>query len=419
MNHALRDDATSLIVLRWKDDAKDGHLPLTEKLDEIRISENNDLAHHAKEGSMTIHPDLQRMTQFMSNFEGNPERLAKYTELMMLHEDASPIAYQSRESIGEVNVVLTTKCNLRCVWCHREEDHYQHYLNRENDYDKVVKLLPELKGFHTLHWAGLAEPLLYPRLFELNKLARQYFPRVKITTNGTLLKPSTCDKLIESGLNFLEVSIDGFDGVTNKKYRGNHEERVIDYLKYLSDNSDIPIQINTVLADVNYESLFDAIDRLKDVKNIVLMHTIPLFMTKHMLELGIKEITTEQHRLLLEHWRKKIDEYGLKIKLSPDTVEAKIDPVITLKRKHNLCFTVYEAPYVNVDGYITPCGRLQHTRLDNVFEMGFEKAWNGPKSVAFRANHLKGNYGAHCQRECHMKNTCHTATPAPEEVLSV
>ena len=43
---------------------------------------------------------------------------------------------------------------------------------------------------------------------------------------------------------------------------------------------------------------------LKDVKNIERIHTIPLFVTKHILSLGIKAAPIEKHEALLKHWKK-------------------------------------------------------------------------------------------------------------------
>ena len=77
-----------------------------------------------------------------------------------------------------------------------------------------------------------------------------------------------------------------------------------------------------------------------------------------------------------------------------------------MKRLHNICYTVYEHPFINLDGNISPCGRLQHIGLDNVLENGFEAAWNGPKIVKWREEQLAGNFGTYCQRECYMKNKC-------------
>ena len=345
---------------------------------------------------------------FLSFFKDSPKRLIKYIELLTLKNESTPYATTNREDLGTVAIVINTKCNLKCVWCHREEKHYKDsgYLERNGDKEKLKKLLPELKGFKMIHWGGLAEPLLNKDIFELTKLAKTVVPRVKVTTNGTTLVPKVVTKLIDSGITDIEISIDGFDGATNMKYRGSDESKVIPYLEDLSSRSDIPLQINSVIADVNIDSLWDAIDRLKNVKNLKRMHTIPLFQTKHMQELGIGPAKLGEHEKLLAHWGKKIKEYNLDIKVSPDVEDVTLDPIVSMKRKHNICYTVYEHPYINLDGNITPCGRLQHIQLDSVMDKGFDEAWNGPKMVKWRTEQLAGNYGTYCQRECYMKNTC-------------
>ena len=345
---------------------------------------------------------------FLSFFKDSPKRLIKYIELLTLKNESTPYATTSRKDLSCVAIVINTKCNLKCVWCHREEKHYKDsgYLERNGDLEKLKKLLPELKGFNMVHWGGLAEPLLNKDIFELTKLARTIVPRVKVTTNGTTLVPKVVTKIIDAGFTDIEISLDGFDGETNMKYRGSDESKIIPYLEDLSNRSDIPLQINSVIADVNIHSLWDAIDRLKNIKNLRRMHTIPLFQTKHMEKLGIGPAKTGDHKKLLNHWNKKVKEFDLDIEISPNVEDVTLDPIVSMKRKQNICYTVYEHPFINLDGYITPCGRLQHIKMDSVLENGFDKAWNGPKFVKWREEQLAGNYGTYCQRECHMKNKC-------------
>ena len=56
-----------------------------------------------------------------------------------------------------------------------------------------------------------------------------------------------------------------------------------------------------------------------------------------------------------------------------------------MKRLHNICYTVYEHPFINLDGNISPCGRLL-VSFDNVITNGFDKAWNGPKIRKWKKN---------------------------------
>lgn len=354
----------------------------------------------------TPSPDERRalMLQFVQSFQDNPDRLAKYTELSLLGGQASCVAWQAKSSIRRAAVTLTTRCNLNCLWCHRHEDVMQPYLNRDMDPELARSLLPGLKGISLLHWAGLGEPLLYPQLFELSKAARQFVPALKITTNATLLTEAMARKLEESGVTYVEVSIDGFDAETNARCRGASLAKVLEGLNNLSRVTSIPIQINSALSSLNHEALFPAVDVLRGVKNIVCLHTIPLFMTRYMVENGIESVSVEQHQALVLHWRARLREFGLDWKLVPDAWNAGLDPVIALKRHRNICFSVYEDPFINVYGKLAPCGRLQHLSLDDPAAKGLEQAWNGPEFLAWRARQLQGRYGEDCVRECFMVN---------------
>lgn len=348
---------------------------------------------------------VENMDSFFGAFEGKPTRLKKYMELLLLKDGATPYSYIPTSEMRRIALVLTTKCNLKCAWCHRNEPPVQDYLHQEMPYDMALELLGKLKGFETLHWAGLGEPLMHPRLFDLTREARKQFSVVKLTTNGTLLSPEKADELIDSGLNYLEVSIDGFSGDANKTFRGVDEEKILDVLHYISANSSIPIQVNSVISKNNYDALFAAVDRLAGIRNVGVLHTIPLFMTTHMEQQGIEAVSQDEHHRLLKHWKARIASLGSTLKLSPDVWAARLDPVITMKKRHNICFSCYEDPFINVNGALAPCGRLQHVSLTDLNDHeDFASAWNANKMLAWRNSHLDGRFGQDCRRECSMKS---------------
>ena len=148
------------------------------------------------------------------------------------------------------------------------------YLSNKISSNKLKNFLPQLKGFDVLSWGGLGEPLMNKDIYELSTLAAKYVPIVKTTSNGTTLTKKNVVKIKNSGLNYLEVSIDGFDSEANQKLRGSDENIIIDNLYELCDQTDLPLQINSVVSEENYDSLFFAIEKLKDVKNIVCIHAI-------------------------------------------------------------------------------------------------------------------------------------------------
>ncbi len=346
-----------------------------------------------------------QMLEFMRNFKGNDVRLQKYIELLLLGGDASSESFMAPEHMRCVTVVLTTKCNLKCVWCHRHETRFRRdYLNREMPVEILSSLLPNLKGFKRIYYGGLGEPLLYKDIYRAIEEARKSCDDVRTTTNGTLLKKESSQQLRDSGLSYLEVSIDGFDRKTNELVRGVHEDYVIEHLKYLSDISTIPLQINSVISKTNIESLYDAVDRLADIRNLVMLHTIPLFMTEHMKNLGVEDVSADEHRMLLQHWKGRIRDRGLKIEVWPDVNETVLDPIRAMKQRRNLCFTVYDDALVNVHGCLSPCSRLQDISFDNIAEAGFDAAWNGTRMQQWRQQQLRGCFSSVCQLECHMRN---------------
>ena len=47
------------------------------------------------------------------------ERIRKFYELIVLKENADINASINKKSLRRISIVLTTHCNLKCVWCHR------------------------------------------------------------------------------------------------------------------------------------------------------------------------------------------------------------------------------------------------------------------------------------------------------------
>ncbi|MAF43243.1 MAG: hypothetical protein CMI54_03610 [Parcubacteria group bacterium] len=363
----------------------------------------------------------EKMKKFMAKFEGMPERVAKYIEVLLLGKDASPTSWIDKSSFREIAINPTTKCNLACLWCHRRETEVQNQniLGKDMDFERFKKFAPELKGFKKAHLGGLGEFLTYPKIIEVIELCRKYVPELVLTTNSTLLTKDMTHKLAKAGVTYLETSIDSFEKGGQEKYRGfgiAELDKILPNLQYFSDNTSIPIQVNSVVSALNVDSLYPAIDVLKDIKNLVVMHTIKLFMTQFMVKQGIKRATSEQYKNLLLHWKERIKVLGLKnLKIYPDVDEVELDPVITMKQKHNICFSPFEAPFIRYDGYFVPCGIMSHVGLDNAFDLGFEKAWNGPKFTQFRKNILAAKYPQWCKDECDLRSSCELAKPTIHE----
>jgi len=243
---------------------------------------------------------------------------------------------------------------------------------------------------------------MYPSLHEAIAIVRQKTDNVKITTNGTLLTTQKIDDLVDSGLTHIEFSVDAFslDKLTN--YRGSNLYQIVDIVKYISDNTDLVLQINAVVASLNYRYLFNIVDVFGEAKNIDVIHTIPLFMTEQLPGLNVERVSDDQYKALLEKIEKDIKEHNLNWKLQPTSHGVRIDPIIEMKRSRNICFSCFEDPYIDTEGYLTVCGRREFHAIADA-TVGLEKAMNSDKALKFRTNMLKGEYDSFCSQICYIK----------------
>jgi radical SAM protein with 4Fe4S-binding SPASM domain len=130
----------------------------------------------------------------------------------------------------------TTSCNLRCTECPTG----MQTLSRPKGnmsldvFRKILdKLSPDL-FYLTLYFQG--EPLLNPQFTEMVALARSRRIFVSTSTNGHFLDDRNVEKIIQSGLSHLVISMDGTDQQTYEKYRVNGNiQTVINGIKRLTD----------------------------------------------------------------------------------------------------------------------------------------------------------------------------------------
>ena len=113
-----------------------------------------------------------------------------------------------------VDIETSAKCNLRCPMCpsrHVPKQEYSKYGYMDMAlFKKIVDECAENNVFSIrLSWRG--EPLVNPRLSEYVHYAKvvKRIPNVSFLTNGSLLRGELAEKLIDYGLDYISVSIDG------------------------------------------------------------------------------------------------------------------------------------------------------------------------------------------------------------------
>lgn len=119
----------------------------------------------------------------------------------------------------ELQVEVTGACNLSCKMCLVR---YRPKLGRAEgamDLGLFRRLLDELPDLEVLTLQGLGEPLLVPHLVDMVREAAARGVRVGFNTNGMLLTRRRAEELIDAGLDWLHVSIDGATAATYEGIR--------------------------------------------------------------------------------------------------------------------------------------------------------------------------------------------------------
>ena len=116
-------------------------------------------------------------------------------------------------SIKDIRISLTSKCNLKCIYCHREGRDVNPDFRPLMTRDEVSKLIDIGGNFgvRAVKATG-GEILTRPDIIEVLRTisSKSFIEDLSIVTNGTLLS-TYADDLYESGVNRINVSLDTLD----------------------------------------------------------------------------------------------------------------------------------------------------------------------------------------------------------------
>ncbi len=124
---------------------------------------------------------------------------------------------------GFVSVVLepVSACNLRCVYCWGElEERLKDARPKQMDWELFQKIVDQApKGVESITIGGQGEPLLHPRLGDMVEYVAKRGMRAIMYTNGTLLSGERMERLAETPLSVLNLSVEP-DAETCREFRG-------------------------------------------------------------------------------------------------------------------------------------------------------------------------------------------------------
>ncbi|TYQ27674.1 radical SAM/SPASM domain-containing protein [Pseudanabaena sp. UWO310] len=129
---------------------------------------------------------------------------------------------------SQLLVDATEVCNLACIHCpHPDFKKSHHYDGRSLTLDLNAKLVDEVREHgqnvtQYIRYASNGEPLTHPDIYEMLDYAKQNSGvMVTLTTNGTLMTERRIERLLEIGVDVIDISIDAFSPETYSQIRVN------------------------------------------------------------------------------------------------------------------------------------------------------------------------------------------------------
>lgn len=127
---------------------------------------------------------------------------------------------------SQIIVDVAEVCNLACVHCpHPTFKQSEHYARRYLDPELNRKMVDEVgqcgRGItQYIRYTSNGEPLIHPRGYEMIEYAvRHSGTFVTLTTNGTIMNEKRTNRLLDSGIHMIDISIDAFTPETYAKVR--------------------------------------------------------------------------------------------------------------------------------------------------------------------------------------------------------
>lgn len=305
----------------------------------------------------------------------------------------------------KLDIENVSRCNYRCTMCVVPSWHKG---KRADDlpFDAFKRLIDEQIGLLEIKLQGIGEPLLQgDDFFEMIRYARARHIWVRTTTNASLLHlRKNYRKLIDSGVNEVQISIDGATGEVFEKIRvGSVFERVIDncykinaYCKSLGIER---TKMWTVVQRQNLHQLDALVDLAADLGFATQVFSLELSdwgMQRMQEQNAAATVESMLHPEMLTKLVERGERRGLRVWFWNVTEKYRLD------NPETLCGWPFERAYVSSDGRVVPCcyiGNPDVYQIDGALapDRSFTDVWHGPAYAAFRQCHLDGKLPAICE----------------------
>jgi MoaA/NifB/PqqE/SkfB family radical SAM enzyme len=271
-----------------------------------------------------------------------------------------------------LSICLTTRCNLRCFICRRED-----FKGRDVDFASLARLADAFRHAATIDLTGWGECFLYPRLEEVLSYIYSLNGKdrlIQITSNGTLVSRRSAD-LLAGHIERVTFSLNAASAAVYRREtkQGDFSKtmrNIQSFASALGEEDRRRINFHFVAHTGNFREIPDFVRLARDT--------------------GVSSVTIGNYLVgIPEHCQFALindrREYNAVLR-DADLLASALGVSLSARRFFETapstgaaCNDPYDACFVEVDGQVGPCCFCGSYRIGNAFESGFEPIWFGER----------------------------------------
>lgn len=284
---------------------------------------------------------------------------------------------------------ITRRCNLHCIHC-RSSSKLAADEHPDRSTFLAYDIINDIVSFSNpvVVLTG-GEPLLRDDVFDIAQYGVKKGLRMCLATNGTLITPELCEKIKQSGIKMVSLSLDGStaEGHDDFRKQSGAFDATVKAARYFSEHG-IDFLINSSFAKRNQHDIANCFRLAKNLgaKAWYLFMVVPTGRGSELLD---ELISLEDYQEILDwHVQTERDENEILMRptCAPHYYRIRFEYA---KQKNNLakmrklsfsptgskgCIAGQTIAFLNVDGDVMPCSYLPLS-AGNVYEKKFQEIW--------------------------------------------
>jgi len=209
------------------------------------------------------------------------------------------------ESLEILSVILTNRCNLKCVYCGRNENTDNMCVSNELTADEWLNVFVDARkiGLKKVNMTG-GEIFCRKDILEIIDRTVALGLDVSIETNGTIVTEEQIKHLSKHRNNIsMSISLDGIKEETNDLTRGEGSYSKIFRTIHIIKQNDIPLRIITVLSKNNYEEIEELATTIHEKLGLGFR------LLPNIIEYGKGVEANEEHGIQYDNIKKMMDNF--------------------------------------------------------------------------------------------------------------